>query len=102
MFILGENIVGSKFQVSSRDFVIQDDVIVVTKQMEERINKNDLLASKANILEKKERLRTKNIRLINEYNELLEHERCVDEMMEHLSIKTSIDVDELKDELKQI
>jgi hypothetical protein len=93
---LGGNFNELNLKIKSRDFVVQDGVIIITKQTEEKINKKDLLISKANILRQKERLQDKNIRLIDEYNKLLEEESHINEMMQHLGIQIPTDTDKLE------
>jgi hypothetical protein len=89
-------------KITNRDFTIEDDEIIITEQINEKFNKNDISSSLLDIVRQKRRLKYRNNRLIEEYNKLIAEENELNNIMAELGIDKLDETDELDDVLEKI
>ena len=89
-------------KITNRDFTIKDNEIFITKQIKEKINKNDIRRRLLDVERQKKRLKYRNNRLIEEYNKLIAEENELNNIIAELGLDKPDETDELDDVLEKI
>lgn len=89
-------------KITNRDFTIKDNEITITKQIKEKINKNDIRRRLLDVERQKKRLKYRNNRLIEEYNKLIAEENELNNIIAELGLDKPDETDELDDVLEKI
>jgi|BioPla2DNA2_1021312.scaffolds.fasta_scaffold51187_2 hypothetical protein len=89
-------------KITNRDFTIKDNEIIITKQIKEKINKNDIRRRLLDVERQKKRLKYRNNRLIEEYNKLIAEENELNNIIAELGLDKPDETDELDDVLEKI
>ena len=89
-------------KITNRDFTIKDNEIIITKQIKEKINKNDIRRRLLDVERQKKRLKYRNNRLIEEYNKLIAEENELNNIIAELGLDKPDETDELDDVLENL